>query len=204
MGRNPEKNEMMKDDRMKQIFSSALKLFSTKGLSATKISDIAKEAGFSQGLIYHYYKSKNDIFIELINTAFSRLIHATLELQKMDLKPLEKIHFAFEELMKMYINDENASRYHLLIAIASSSEGIPEEAKKIIEDNYRKPYKVIQNIIEEGQKEGEIVRNDSKELSLIFWSTINGLAIYKAAHKESFIIPDIEIFLQMFKSKEEL
>jgi len=203
LGRNKEMNELMKDERKKQILSSALKLFSTKGLVATKIADIAKDAGFSQGLIYHYYKSKNEIFVELIDIAFSRMINATLELEKMELESLAKIRFAYDELLKIYINDDDASRFHLLIAMASTSEGIPEEAKNIIEQNFKKPYEVIAKIIEMGQKDGTIVLKSSVELSMLFWSTINGLAIYRAAHGSDFVKPDTEIFMSMFKNKEE-
>lgn len=47
--------------RRKQILQAAVKLFSGKGYYRTTISDIAREAGISSGLIYLYFKEKEDI-----------------------------------------------------------------------------------------------------------------------------------------------
>lgn len=43
------------------LIDSALKVFSTKGFSASTTKDIAKQAGVTDGLIYHYFKSKQDL-----------------------------------------------------------------------------------------------------------------------------------------------
>lgn len=202
LGRNKELNELMKDKRKIQVLDSALKLFAIKGLAATKISDIAKDAGFSQGLVYHYFKSKNEIFTALIKNAFNSLIEACMLLDNMEMEPLDKIAFAYEELIKGWMKDKGTTRNHLLIANASISDSIPAEAQQVINESYKVPYDILQKIIEAGQKDGSIAKNSSKELAMMFWSTINGLAIYRAVHENEFVKPDVQIFVQMFKNKE--
>jgi len=76
LARNKDLNQKMKEERREQILSNALMLYAKKGLSATKITDIASASGISQGLIYHYYRSKEEIFVELIGIAFARLNEA--------------------------------------------------------------------------------------------------------------------------------
>lgn len=49
------------EERRKQILDAAIKLFSTKGYYRTTILDIAKEAKISSGLIYQYFKEKDDV-----------------------------------------------------------------------------------------------------------------------------------------------
>lgn len=44
-----------------RLIDSALKVFSAKGFSASTTKDIAREAGVTDGLIYHYFKSKQDL-----------------------------------------------------------------------------------------------------------------------------------------------
>src|SRR5690349_13660292 len=90
----------MRDERREQILSSALKLFAAKGLAATKITDIAAESGISQGLIYHYFRSKEEIFIELIRGAFERMNAAARALERLPLAPREKINKAIVELLR--------------------------------------------------------------------------------------------------------
>ena len=69
MPRSEEANVQIKDDRQKQILASALKVFIHKGFAATKMSDIATEAGISYGLMYHYFQSKDEIYAELVKDA---------------------------------------------------------------------------------------------------------------------------------------
>ena len=57
-----------KEQRQKQIMMKALELFVTKGFTETKISDIAGELGISVGLLFHYYESKEQLFLELVQS----------------------------------------------------------------------------------------------------------------------------------------
>lgn len=198
MPRNKEENQRIKDERREQILSSALKLFAKNGLAATRITDIASTAGISQGLIYHYYASKEDIFVELIDTAFDRINEACRWLEDQPLSPSEKIRFAIRELLRLLEEDENAARYHLLIAQATASEAIPDEAKEIIKRENNLPYESMERIMAAGQKEGTIKQKDARELALVFWTSVNGLAIYKAVHGEKFKAPDAGLLISMF------
>lgn len=198
MPRNKELNQKIKEERRQQILSTALRFFAQKGLAATKITDIASASDISQGLMYHYYKSKEEIFTELIQIAFGRMNEACRWLVSQPLSPAEKIKFAIEELLKILEQDEDASRYHLLIAQATASEAIPQEAKNIIKKENTFPYEAIAGIIAEGQKNGSIKRYDTKELAMVFWTSINGLAIYKAVHGEKFKAPNAGILTSMF------
>lgn len=198
MARNKELNQKIKDERRQQILSNALMLFAKKGLAATKITDIASASNISQGLIYHYYNSKEEIFVELIRIAFERINEACRWLASQPMSPKEKIKFAIKELLKLLEQNEDAARFHLLIAQATASEAIPEEAKDIIRSENTFPYEMIARIIAEGQKDGSIKNFDAKELALVFWTSINGLAIYKAVHGERFKAPDAQILASMF------
>ena len=61
----PKISDEKKKQRQTDILKTALKLFSQKGYYATSIDDITREAGISKGLIYNYFKSKEEIFFEL-------------------------------------------------------------------------------------------------------------------------------------------
>ncbi|MBE7553294.1 MAG: TetR/AcrR family transcriptional regulator [Anaerolineales bacterium] len=198
LGRNKELNQKTKDERRGQILSKALMLFATKGLAATKITDIASAAGMSQGLLYHYYRSKEDIFVELIRSAFERMNTASLELEKLPLPPQEKIRLAIETLLQGLNDNEDTGRYYLLIAVATASEAIPEAAKTIIQKENLVPYEVITRIISEGQKDGSIKDYEAKDLALVFWTSMKGLAIHKAVHGNKFKMPDADILMSMF------
>lgn len=54
-------------DRRNQIIEIGLRNFAEKGYENTSIKDIAKASNISQGLMYHYFKSKNDLFLAVID-----------------------------------------------------------------------------------------------------------------------------------------
>lgn len=48
-------------DKRRLIVDSAIKVFAEKGYHATRISDIARDAEIAYGLVYHYFKNKEEI-----------------------------------------------------------------------------------------------------------------------------------------------
>jgi AcrR family transcriptional regulator len=68
--RKPEDNQEILDQRRTEILEAALKVFAHRGLAGTKVGDIAATAGLSHGLLYHYFRSKEEIFTELVRIAY--------------------------------------------------------------------------------------------------------------------------------------
>lgn len=202
MGRGTELNKRMRDERIEIILSTALKLFAVRGLAATKISDIAEEAGMSQGLMYHYYKSKDEIFIEIIDTAFKRLIEACQSLVKMPISAAGKIKTSLERIIENLVVSETSAYYHVLIAQAAVSNSVPDEAKDIIKKQNQKPYKLIAEIMKAGIEEGTIKDFNPKDLAIVYWTTIKGIALHKASHGPKFSAPDPAIIISMFLREE--
>ena len=86
----------------------------------------------------------------------------------------------------------------MLIAQATVSEAIPPAARAVISQENRLPYEVIAQIMREGQQAGTIKPHDPEELALLFWTSVNGLAIYKAVHGAEFKAPDPALLMKIF------
>jgi AcrR family transcriptional regulator len=52
------------------ILGAALKVFTRRGYYGTTMADIAREARVSYGLAYHYFRSKDALFAELVRLAY--------------------------------------------------------------------------------------------------------------------------------------
>lgn len=65
--RNAVYNELAREQTTKAILDAALSLFAQLGFNNTSISAIAKKAGISKGLIYHYFASKEIILYTLFD-----------------------------------------------------------------------------------------------------------------------------------------
>lgn len=60
------KREQQAEERRNQLIDTALQLFSEHGIEATRVSDIAQTAGVAQGLLYHYFPSKDALVAAII------------------------------------------------------------------------------------------------------------------------------------------
>lgn len=77
-------------DRREDILTASLNLFATKGFHGTTMRDIAKEANITEGLIYHYFASKRDLFRAIIEEySFLPLLRTLPDLaEQLDLRGL--------------------------------------------------------------------------------------------------------------------
>lgn len=198
MSRNKEQNQIIKDERREQILTAALKLFASKGLAAARMSDLSKSTGISQGLVYHYYRSKEELFTSLVDTALEKMNTAAINLEKLPLSAKEKIILATDSLLKGFNENAHTSDYYFLITQTALSDAFPREAKDIIRSKNNIKYDVMMRIFKQGQADGTVKDHKAGEMATLFFSTINGLALNKAIYGAKFNMPDKNIILSMF------
>ena len=68
-----------KEDRPQEITEAAFEAFAEKGYSATKVADVAKRAGVSKGLMYLYFKTKEDLFKAVVKSVVIRRVDRLIE-----------------------------------------------------------------------------------------------------------------------------
>ena len=76
MPRTKQQFEEIRGKKKALILDTALKLFATEGYHTTSISKIAAKAKISKGLLYNYFKSKDDLIIEIVNTGINKLLQS--------------------------------------------------------------------------------------------------------------------------------
>jgi AcrR family transcriptional regulator len=196
--RTKEQNSQIKDERREQILLAALKVFSRRGLAATKISDIAEAAHLSNGLVYHYFESKEDVFIELVSQAVELSAAALQEIDAMPLEPLDKIRTIAKQVITAIHETEDSAFYFLLMVQACVSDANPAEAKEIMQ-KASVPDEIMLKIVTEGQKQGCIGTGNARDYVMLFWAAIQGLALSKIAQGKRYQMPNPELLLRMFR-----
>jgi AcrR family transcriptional regulator len=66
MPRSEEDNQQIRASRRNEILAAATRVFTDKGLSRAKVTDIAAAANLSNGLLYHYFPSKESVFEAIV------------------------------------------------------------------------------------------------------------------------------------------
>ena len=69
-----------KQDRPQEITDAALAAFAEKGYAATRVDDVAKRAGVSKGLLYLYFKTKEELFKAVVRSFVVPRIDALTEI----------------------------------------------------------------------------------------------------------------------------
>jgi AcrR family transcriptional regulator len=115
MPRTKEQNEAIRAERRQLIMDNALKLFANKGYEATSISDIAKAAKISKGLMYNYFDSKENVLQSLwdeLSYKFSQMIDPN---QDGEVTQREAENF-IDSLFDMLINGQEEMKLYLQIS----------------------------------------------------------------------------------------
>lgn len=75
MARGPRRSDP--DERRAQLVELGLRLFGERSYDELSIDDIARAAGISKGLLYHYFPSKRDFYVETVRSAAQLLLDRT-------------------------------------------------------------------------------------------------------------------------------
>ena len=84
MPRTKEQNMAIREERKQSIMDSALRLFAENGFENTSIDCIASHAGISKGLLYSYFKCKDDLLYQILVAGmqtFSDSFHPEMTLE---------------------------------------------------------------------------------------------------------------------------
>jgi AcrR family transcriptional regulator len=192
----------IKHESKAKIKAAGLKLFVERGLLATSVSDIAATAGISKGLLYHYYPAKEDLYYALVEHAIHSACDHMQEISTLELSPAEKIALIAETMIGSIARNDETAQYFVFMNRFLIAENRATEAQKLVEAAYV-PIALTQQIIADGQGQGQFRKADSEALSLLFWSTINGLCVHKLILRDKFVAPPPQILVQMLQPRAE-
>ncbi|MGD9144568.1 MAG: TetR/AcrR family transcriptional regulator [Anaerolineae bacterium] len=184
MAGTPSKRERQREERRSQILDAALTVFSQKGYHATNVSDVAAQAGVSQGTIYWYFESKEDLFQAALLSAFMDIGEESLGSVAMCTTAAEKL-LALAESMEGLA--EVAEGLFMLFLGYWSSSDRREESAQIWIDLLKQYKDVVVAIVEEGISNGEFKPVDAEALVWALLAAYDGLAAYTV------IMPDMDL-----------
>ena len=100
----PRRTRLRPEDRKQLILEAARRAFSASGdVRGTTIKQIADEAGISEGIIYRYFASKDELFVEAAVSPLTAAIQASLE--KIAQFDLSRVGPDLQELSERYYSE---------------------------------------------------------------------------------------------------
>jgi len=129
--RTEEQITVLKAARKEQILMAALQLFGAKGYQNTSISDIAKKAELSKGLLYNYFESKEDLLNAVVLFAFRETTEVEHEMYDVKAKTPNQV---FTTLLDEYffMLKEQQDLIKLTLSLAVQVSAIPSVHETIM------------------------------------------------------------------------
>ena len=136
-------------DKRRAILEAAIRVFARQGYHATRVADIADEAGVAYGLVYHYFRSKEAVMTELFTERWSLLLTASEELYARDIPAREKLDGIAGFIIDSYRHDPELMKVIIVeVTRAANSFGATHLGE------IRRAYDIVAKIVADGQREG--------------------------------------------------
>lgn len=133
-----------------RIVSAAWKLFYEQGYDDTTVEEIVEESGTSKGSFYHYFSGK-DALLSSLSDLFDDKYQELIPTLEKDMDSFEKLMYLNQELFLMIDNSVSLD----LVARMYSSQLVTTGEKHLMDHN-RVYYKLLRQIVSDGQKKGEL------------------------------------------------
>ncbi|MDX2127512.1 MAG: TetR/AcrR family transcriptional regulator [Chloroherpetonaceae bacterium] len=173
-----ERKEKEKAERRKEILNAAREVFFRLGFEHTSMEKVAETATLAKGTLYLYFKSKDELYISLVEEG-TQLLNEMMksaidsEVDVLDkLKATARAYFHFTDKHRDYW------RIFMMMDMGAMESKVDAEKLQQFREMRRASISTIENLILEAQAKG-LLRSDvsSKDLMLMLWAATLGAVI---------------------------
>jgi len=165
-------NESLQTQRKEQILDAALHVLVQNGYEQSRMDDVVKSSKLSKGAIYWYYKSKKEMYLDLVNFWVLRYSVILNHIVEEDAPPSRQLKDLFKYFIDQYETDPQP-----FIALTEfwSMAQKDKEFKNKLQKVYTHFLELLENIIERGVTSGEFKKLDVRMTALSIMVNIESI-----------------------------
>jgi TetR/AcrR family transcriptional regulator, fatty acid metabolism regulator protein len=149
------------EDKRRQLLDAAVRVFARKGFHASRVGDIAEEAGVAHGLLYHYFKSKDQVLEAVFEENWSLLVARVESVEETDEPAADQLRHIAAIVLRTWLHLPDVVR-----VVIQEFGRSPELAERIGELTL--PIDALQRVIARGVERGEF----RKDIDPTFAATV--------------------------------
>jgi TetR/AcrR family transcriptional regulator, fatty acid metabolism regulator protein len=155
-------------DKRRMILDAAVIAFAKRGFHACRVSDIADEANVAYGLVYHYFRSKDEVLDTLFLDRWNVLLEVISEIDGQQIPVRDKLHAIAGFIVDSYRHNPDLMKVIIVeVTRAANSFGRTHLGK------IREAYALIAEIVAKAQAAGSFKRTVTPEFAaLAFYGAI--------------------------------
>jgi AcrR family transcriptional regulator len=162
-----------KEKKREQIFEAAVGCFVDSGYDETKLESIAQKAGISKGGLFHYFKSKKELFLAL----FAYKVNQYHEQIKTCVNPADTPEDQLRTLVQKAVDFLKINQDFYKFSLEFLSMGVRDpEIRKVMSEFYKNSLATFYGIIEQGVHQGRFEKGlDIEKTARAFYLLVMGL-----------------------------
>jgi TetR/AcrR family acrAB operon transcriptional repressor len=156
------------------LLKAGLKVFGEKGYVASRLSDVAAEAGVTRGAIYWHFKNKKELFIALFKENIDPFFDVMGRALEEELSPIKKMRNVMTKILeRIETNAEFRANQVLELSNRIIQRQIPE-LREYMKSRSDKVKIIFEKIIIAGQERGEIRKDIEPQAIISILATLFG------------------------------
>ena len=153
-------------EKRRLILDAAVRVFASKGYHASRVDDIAAEAGVAHGLLYHYFQSKEELLETVFRETWTALLGAIRTVEDSGQPAPEQLRQVAAILLRSWRREPDLVRV-LVREVARS----PHLQRQV--DEIGQAFAAIERIVARGQADGDFrAELDPRLASFIFYGAL--------------------------------
>ena len=154
------------EDKRALILHAAVRVFARKGYHTCRVGDIAEEAGVAHGLLYHYFRSKEEVLDCVFRETWVDIVGAAQRVEETEEPARERLAGIAKILLRAWKRDPE-----LVTVVVREGLRSPDLQRRVGE--IRQAFEAIERIIARGQAEGEFRDDvDPRLASVVFYGAL--------------------------------
>jgi TetR/AcrR family fatty acid metabolism transcriptional regulator len=154
------------EDKRRLILDAAVRVFAHKGYHTSRVGDIAEEAGVAHGLLYHYFRSKDELLETIFRETWRDVLDAVRSVEETDETARERLAGIAKILLRAWQRDPDLVR--VLVREVTRSSHLQRQV-----DEIDQAFAGLERIIARGQEEGEFRPDvDPRMVAYVFYGAL--------------------------------
>jgi AcrR family transcriptional regulator len=145
---------------------AAVRVFARKGFHASRVGDIAEEAGVAHGLLYHYFRSKEEVLETIFREVWELLAADTDRIEHADVPLREQLR----RFARIYLGSWLVTPDLITVLVREIARS-PDVGSRIVE--VRGIFQSLERMIAAAQKRGEVRADCNTQLAA--WAVYGAL-----------------------------
>ena len=172
------------EDRREQILEAAVRVFAQKGFDKATNKDIAQEAGITAGLIYHYFKSKEDLLRAALEANSPEQLLRSFPTRTAEISPQNMLRFVAQQLFDAAESVRFIRLVRIFLPEMIHNPGVAPLGLPIIHD----VVSYLETYLAKAMERDELIQADPRLTAQLFLGSIMDMVVIRQIAQDPLVL----------------